>query len=681
MALGHSPQIVTQGLVFYIDPSNSRSYAGFGNTIYNMVNSSIGGTFVNFTANPIDNTGNRSIFFDNASNNVLLIPSSNLQFGASDFTIQFWFKFPGYANNIGKTIFSDSWGPSNGGFLFYTFQNGANEKILFYSTSTDGSWNIALEKDLIVSPSFNTWYNVAVTRNGNLFTLYSNGQAVNTFSSSLSLRNTGLPYSFGASPTASTASKCSIGSVMIYKNKGLSATEILQNYNTTRKKYYPEERIVTDSLILNIDSGNRNSYPGTGNQIYDLSGSGNTGTLSSNPVFSSLNGGQLGFNGTSQYITFGNKFSFTTENFSFSYWVFVNTYTTNRAGQGPVVFYKGNFNENGYYSQIGSDGSFGFTTNGSSNPSTSSGAGVVKLKYWHHISIVRNGSSVKLYCDGLDVTSSAATHSPAVSNRDFLIANYNNFIFANIQISQFQIYNRALTQQEVQQNYNATKNRFLNALPPVNDGSLSYFIDPGDVRTYPGTGNTIYNLVTSGFGGTIVGGVTYSGIGGTANFTFNGTNGWINIGNRPAKTTGSTISFFVKTTTTSQSFMVVCTTDGGVYINRFNTSGQILAFFDTSTGNNTSADISTVSINDGRWHYVTATTNRSTTSMYIDGIFNKSYSETASTLTSTNNLIGGSSLESNWFAGSIGIVQIHDRALSAVEIKQNFDYYRTRYGI
>ena len=104
MGLSHSPSIVTENLEFYIDPSNTRSYPGFGNTIYNIVNSSMGCTFVNFTANPIDNAGNRSIFFDNASNNAVFIPSSNLQFGSSDFTIQFWFKFPGYSNNNGKVI-------------------------------------------------------------------------------------------------------------------------------------------------------------------------------------------------------------------------------------------------------------------------------------------------------------------------------------------------------------------------------------------------------------------------------------------------------------------------------------------------------------------------------------------------------------------------------------------------
>jgi hypothetical protein len=68
MGLGHSPSIVVDGLVFMIDPNNTNSYSGYGNTVYNLVNSSIGGTFVGYTSNPIDNTENRTIAFDGSTN-------------------------------------------------------------------------------------------------------------------------------------------------------------------------------------------------------------------------------------------------------------------------------------------------------------------------------------------------------------------------------------------------------------------------------------------------------------------------------------------------------------------------------------------------------------------------------------------------------------------------------------
>jgi len=618
MGLSHSPSIVTENLEFYIDPSNTRSYPGFGNTIYNIVNSSMGCTFVNFTANPIDNAGNRSIFFDNASNNAVFIPSSNLQFGSSDFTIQFWFKFPGYSNNNGKVIFSDSWGPSNGGFLFYTYQSGGTEKILFYSTSTDGSWNIALEKDLIVSPSFNTWYNVAVTRTGNIFTLYANGQITNTFSSSLSLRNTGLPYSLGASPTAANASKCSIGSVFIYRNKGLSAAEINQNYHATKKKYLIEENIVTNGLILNLDPGNPYSYSGSGNTIFDLAGFGNTGTLVSSPTFSSLNNGSLsGVISKNSSVNSG-------QNFTVSAWVYPTSFGQRMAIVGNAYPYSTNA---GWYFFIANN-YFGlnqsvFFSAGTDQVSVGTISYLVSINKWHYVSasVTNGGSSVKIYVNGIEATygrNSLSNVSLDYSSNEFYVGKRHSNEGDNFggNISQVKIYNRALSATEIQQNYNATKGRFLNALPPVRNGLVLEL----DALSYSGFGNTWYDSSGNGLNGTLTNGIVFSATGNTSSFTSDGVNDRIDFGTVPANTTGTaTVGCWVKTTTTTQCMTVSFESYGSIYINRFIT-GKILAFFDGSTGNNTSADVSNTSVNDGKWHYISATNNGTTCSMYIDGV-------------------------------------------------------------
>jgi len=670
MGLSHSPSIITENLEFYIDPSNTRSYPGFGNTIYNIVNSSMGCTFVNFTANPIDNAGNRSIFFDNASNNAVFIPSSNLQFGSSDFTIQFWFKFPGYSNNNGKVIFSDSWGPSNGGFLFYTYQSGGTEKILFYSTSTDGSWNIALEKDLIVSPSFNTWYNVAVTRTGNIFTLYANGQITNTFSSSLSLRNTGLPYSLGASPTAANASKCSIGSVFIYRNKGLSAAEINQNYHATKKKYLIEENIVTDGLVLKLDAGNINSYAGFGTVWNDLSGFGNTFYLFNGPTFSSVRGGAITFDGTNDYARSYSNSTILQSTTTFTVdliFKYKNTDTNLRRLVG--------------FADLDNSLDMWITSSTRRN-CFDDDTGFVSFKTlenndYTHLTYIVSPTEKRLYFNGiLDRSAGGRVHVPStnfISIASVPAGGYN----CNMDVNLLQIYNRALTQQEILQNYNATKNRFVNALPPVRNGLVLEL----DALSYSGFGNTWYNLAGSGLNGTLTNGIVFSATGNTSSFTSDGVNDRIDFGTVPANTTGTaTVGCWVKTTTTSTCMTVTFESYGSIYINRF-TTGKILAFFDGSTGNNTSADVSNTSVNDGKWHYLAATNNGTTCSMYIDGVLDKTYSETPSYTTGIYNQISGQADGNNHMNGSVGFAHIYNRALSAYKIKQNFDYYRTRYGI
>ena len=60
-------------------------------------------------------------------------------------------------------------------------------------------------------------------------------------------------------------------------------------------------------LLLNIDPANSSSYSGVGNTIYDLSGFGNTGTLTNGPTFSALNGGSLVLDGSNDYVSVNNN--------------------------------------------------------------------------------------------------------------------------------------------------------------------------------------------------------------------------------------------------------------------------------------------------------------------------------------------------------------------------------------
>lgn len=61
--------------------------------------------------------------------------------------------------------------------------------------------------------------------------------------------------------------------------------------------------LVTNGLVLNLDAGNSASYPGTGTTWTDLSGNGNHGTLFNSPAYSATNGGSLSFDVSSKYVS------------------------------------------------------------------------------------------------------------------------------------------------------------------------------------------------------------------------------------------------------------------------------------------------------------------------------------------------------------------------------------------
>jgi hypothetical protein len=60
--------------------------------------------------------------------------------------------------------------------------------------------------------------------------------------------------------------------------------------------------IVDSGLVLALDAADRNSYPGSGTTWTDLTGRGNTGTLTNGPTYSSANGGSLSFDGTDDSV-------------------------------------------------------------------------------------------------------------------------------------------------------------------------------------------------------------------------------------------------------------------------------------------------------------------------------------------------------------------------------------------
>ena len=68
---------------------------------------------------------------------------------------------------------------------------------------------------------------------------------------------------------------------------------------------YTGPHIITDGLVLALDTAAPRSYPGSGTTINDLSSSGLNGTLVGSPPFSTDNSGILDFDGSSDYITCG----------------------------------------------------------------------------------------------------------------------------------------------------------------------------------------------------------------------------------------------------------------------------------------------------------------------------------------------------------------------------------------
>jgi hypothetical protein len=682
MGLGHSPSIIVDGLVFYIDPNNTNCYSGSGNTIYNLVNPSIGGTFVGYTSNPIDNTENRSLVYNGSTTYQEFYPIE-----PNRLTVSVWFKATGVPslNDIyGGVIIGSS--PQH--YISYGMgYRWTTNTVLIFQTSNGEIISANAPANKIV--------NAVYTYDGTNAKLYIDGVLASTVPyttdpSYFGSGNRNLVLGRWGHPGYERYFNGNIYQASLY-NRALSATEILQNYNAKKKKYDPDENIVTNGLVLHIDPSKNTSYPGTGNTIYDLSGFGNTGTLVSSPTFSSFNSGSLVFNGNS-YITRSLALN-TGQNFSVTAWI----YPTSLSGGGRNAIIGNGYpflTDNGWFFCI-SNNNFGtfqslMISLGQDNCIKISNSYVFQLNKWTHVAVTVSGggSVIKLYANGIETSygfSGGSARTLSYSTNEFHVGMRHSGTperFAG-NISGVQIYNKVLSAQEILQNYNATKNRFVNALSPVRNG-LVLELDAGQRASYPGTGNTWYDLSGNSINGTLTNGPTFSGIGATSSIVFDRSNDYVDVGDSTLLNTftGMTLEVIVKYNSTNdqiiaQKWNYTLGNDG--YTLEILQS-QIVGACYSAGASYLTASISNYPINN--IYHIIFTLNGSTQTLYINGVSVATNSAGSVPITAGKNLmIGQRSTGGTYFGGNNYLTKFYNRALSAYEIKQNFDYYRTRYNI
>ena len=225
-------------------------------------------------------------------------------------------------------------------------------------------------------------------------------------------------------------------------------------------------KIVTDGLVLCLDAANKRSYPGTGTVWTDLVG-GNSGTLTNGPTFSSDNGGSIVADGTNDYILANStslNSSFPSTSVSHFIWVYP-------IGGGQIVVELGQTAINtGWHDsniEISSAGAFSFSTwHGSlTNKVVSSNQ---SFNTWYHVGFTYGGTTLTAYINGISIGTTSFTRSAPYNSGYqthyalFAISatHMGTFGYGQGKAGNFMVYNRALTADEVRQNYNTTRGRF-----------------------------------------------------------------------------------------------------------------------------------------------------------------------------------------------------------------------------
>ena len=209
--------------------------------------------------------------------------------------------------------------------------------------------------------------------------------------------------------------------------------------------------IVINGLVLALDAANPKSYTGSGTTWTDLIGRGNTGTLTNGPTYSSTSGGSIVFDGTNDNVSIGtNGFSFGSSPGTLSAWA----KTRDRTSTGTIVSY-GNAATNGArFLGIGQS-NFYFSGYGSSIAASG-----LSYDTWFNLVGVYDGTNASMYVNGALVAGPTARSWNTTASNAGIGKNVSNNEYWQGDVAQVQIYNRALSAAEIQQNYNAFKGRY-----------------------------------------------------------------------------------------------------------------------------------------------------------------------------------------------------------------------------
>jgi hypothetical protein len=214
--------------------------------------------------------------------------------------------------------------------------------------------------------------------------------------------------------------------------------------------------MITTGLVLHLDASNAASYPGSGTTWTDLSGNGNNGTLTSGVSFTNSNGGTLAFAGTN-YNRVQTNLSTAFTDFTVGIW------------------FKDQ-ESNPYERLIDKDYTNGFWLGRNASLANSWGGGIRKpdMPYgkfifltdgqWHFIITVRSGTTHTIYGDGVTNKVSDIVANTPLNNTSLAIGDISGGLdtrpLKSGIISQVFVYNRALSETEIMQIFNATKSKY-----------------------------------------------------------------------------------------------------------------------------------------------------------------------------------------------------------------------------
>jgi hypothetical protein len=616
----------------------------------------------------VDGISGKALDFDGV-NDYIQIPSDNsLSFNA-DFTLAMWIKHSGAAesNNgdgwrmISRQTHTDlyhiriadsSSNVKNGLVEMEIRDEGPRYEVTSQTNVTDGSW-----------------YYIVGLRSGDEIKVYVNGELEGTANATSAPLTPGVDLQIGRIAMSDRDYFDGLIDEISMYNYALSDEEIEQNYEDLKPIINKTEEMVAH---WPFDEG-------TGSVAYDQSGNNNDGNIISGSWVNGISGKALDFDGVNDYVQIpsDNSLSFNAD-FTLAMWIkHSGAAESNGIGGGWRMISRQTHTDL-YHIRI---------ADSSSNVKN----GLVEMEIrdegplyevtsqtnvtdgsWYYIVGLRSGDEIKVYVNGELEGKANATSAPLTPDVDLQIgriAMSDREYFDGI-IDEISMYNYALSDEEIEQNYEDMK-------PIINKTEELVAHWPFDENT----GSVVYDHSGNNNDGDIISASWVDGINNSA-LGFNGTNDYVDV---PTSTsldiTGEiTIEAWIKAKGSSKYYAIVDKyryTGGLTYGYTLYLTDGVLRLSIYSGSNGFGDLIGVADLRDDTWHHVVGEWDGTKISVYVDGEWEESVNWSYAPSSTTNDLGIGKRL-SGWggnmyFDGIIDEVSIYNYALSDETIKERYN--------
>jgi hypothetical protein len=406
-----------------------------------------------------------------ASNNASATYYSFFRYGASGTTANTYHIYSTYFKAAEET------------HAYITFYSGYNNSWMWDLSTQTLSVNSAPDSNLTITstPSLtsvgNGWYRAAIPfRYGNTIPA--------SWAYKYGLDGGSRPvgngfYLWGAQletgNVATTYQGVTASNTLVAPNFARRETQSGDMYVTNSYDEFTGAPVVDSSLLWWFDAVQTTSYSGTGTTVRNLSNTAQNGTISGNVTYSTTNGGQFVFSDyldTTNTISAGNIGYPASVNdpWTMEAWIYVPTGATWSINNnvGPL-YIRGSYSGAHGLVRMQADNTVAVWLRGNTT-ALAYRTGVTIRNQWNHVAGVWTGGAggnLQCYINGTLTQSGTTTQDDPLKNNNFYaigaantgMSNNTGAVFVG-SISSTKLYTRALSADEVAQNFNALRRRY-----------------------------------------------------------------------------------------------------------------------------------------------------------------------------------------------------------------------------